>query len=137
MSKEVLIFLIDDDVDDQEIFAMIIGKVDPSAKCEFADDGVEALRKLRSADRPFLPDLIFIDMNMPRMNGIECLAEIKRLPQLINIPAYMYSTSDEPFIVAESLTAGANGFVKKEPLPKELEARLVTILKTHKLFTYQ
>jgi CheY-like chemotaxis protein len=137
MSKELLIFLIDDDPDDQEIFSMIIGKIDPLAKCEFADDGVDALQKLGSLGHPFLPDLIFIDINMPRMNGLECLAEIRKLPQLINVPAYMYSTSDESFIVAKSISAGADGFVKKEARPKALEARLAKILTGHKLFTHQ
>lgn len=129
--------MIDDDTDDQEIFSMTLEKVIPLAKCEFADDGVHALQKLTSPDSSFLPDLIFIDMNMPRMNGIECLAEIKKLTHLAGVPAYMYSTSDESFIVAKSLSAGAAGFVKKEAHPKELEGRLVKILKDHKFFTNQ
>ena len=137
MSKGLLIFLIDDDTDDQEVFSMTIEKVMPIAKCEFADDGVHALKKLRSLDSLFLPDLIFIDINMPRMNGIECLAEIKKLTHLTDVPAYMYSTSDESFIVAKSLSAGAVGFVKKEVQPKELEMRLAKILKDHKFFTHQ
>ena len=137
MSKELLIFLIDDDTDDQEIFSMIIGDINSRARVEFAEDGVNALAKLTSLVQPFVPDLIFIDINMPRMNGIECLAEIKKLPQLANIPTYMYSTSDESFIVAQSLGVGADGFVKKEANPKELEARLVNILRDHKLFTHQ
>jgi CheY-like chemotaxis protein len=137
MRKELLIFLIDDDTDDQEIFSMIIGDIHSLAKCEFADDGVDALRKLTSPVRPFLPDLIFIDINMPRMNGIECLKEIKKLPHLANVPTYMYSTSDESFIVAKSLGLGADGFVKKEAKPKELEARLLNILRDHKFFTHQ
>jgi CheY-like chemotaxis protein len=137
MPKGLLIFMIDDDTDDQEVFSHTIEKVVPSAKCVFADDGVDALQKLRSPDSSFLPDLIFIDINMPRMNGIECLAEIKKLTHLINVPAYMYSTSDEPFIVAKSLSAGAVGFVKKVAHPKELESRLLKILKDHKFVTHQ
>ena len=137
MSKELLIFMIDDDVDDQEIFSMIIAKIHPSAECKFADDGVDALQKLKSLDPPFLPDLIFIDINMPRMGGLECLAEIRRLPHLKAVPAYMFSTSDESFIVAKSLSAGADGFVKKEAKPKELETRLADILRDHQFFTHQ
>jgi CheY-like chemotaxis protein len=137
MPKGLLIFMIDDDTDDQEVFSQTMGKVVPLAKCEFADDGVHALQKLRSPDPSFLPDLIFIDINMPRMNGIECLAEIKKLTHLIDVPAYMYSTSDESFIVAKSLSAGAVGFVKKEVHPKELENRLQKILKDHQFSTHQ
>jgi CheY-like chemotaxis protein len=137
MLKELLIFMIDDDTDDQEIFSLTLEKVTPLAKCEFADDGVHALEKLTSRNPSFQPDLIFIDINMPRMNGIECLAEIKKLTHLTDVPAYMYSTSDESFIVAKSLRAGAAGFVKKEAHPKELEGRLAKILKDHKFFTHQ
>jgi CheY-like chemotaxis protein len=135
MPNELLIFMVDDDTDDQEVFSMILGKIIPSARCEFADDGVHALQKLKSMDSIFRPDLIFIDINMPRMNGIECLAEIKKLAHLADIPAYMYSTSDESFIVTQSLKAGAIGFVKKEAHPKELELRLAAILKEHSFLT--
>ena len=110
---------------------MAIEKVIPSAKCEFADDGVQALQKLKSPDPRLVPDLIFIDMNMPRMNGIECLAEIKKLEHLSNIPTYMYSTSNERFIVEKSLSSGAFGFVRKEVNLKDLEIGLVKILKEH------
>lgn len=127
--------MIDDDTDDQEVFSLSIERVVPLAKCEFADDGVHALQRLKSPDAGFLPDLIFIDINMPRMGGIECLAEIKKLKHLVHIPAYMYSTSDEPFIVAKSLNTGAVGFVKKEVHPKDLEMRLLKILRDHKFFT--
>jgi CheY-like chemotaxis protein len=137
MSRELLIFMIDDDADDQEVFSMIIEKVNPLVRCAFADDGVDALQKLKGLKPPLLPALIFIDINMPRMDGIECLTKIKKLPDLIDVPVYMYSTSDESFIVTKSLSAGADGFVKKEARPKELEARLIDILKYHKLSTHQ
>jgi CheY-like chemotaxis protein len=132
MSKGLLIFMIDDDADDQEVFSMTIGKIAPLATCEFADDGVHAMEKLRYEDPPFLPDLIFIDINMPRMNGFECLAEIKRLQHLSGVPTYMYSTSDDSLIVAESLTAGAVGFVKKEADPNDLRERLLKVFKENK-----
>lgn len=114
---------------------MAVEKVIPSARCEFADDGVQALQKLKSADSRLVHDLIFIDMNMPRMNGIECLAEIKKLEHLANIPTYMYSTSYEPFIVEKSLSGGAFGFVRKEVNLKDLEIGLVKILKEHMFLT--
>lgn len=132
MPGQLCIFLIDDDTDDQEIFLATIEKIVPFVKCEFADDGVYALQMLRSSDPPLVPDLIFIDINMPRMDGIGCLAEIKKTEHLVNIPAYMYSTSDEPFIVERSLNTGATGFVKKEVNPKDLEKRLIKILNDHK-----
>ncbi len=126
--------MIDDDTDDQEVFCMTLEKINPFVKCEFADDGVLALQKLRKGST-FLPDLIFIDINMPRMNGIDCLAEIKKLAHLANVPTYMYSTSDDSSIVAKSLSAGAMGFVKKEADPDDLEVRLLKILKENRFLS--
>src|SRR5215472_11773008 len=102
MPDNLLAFLIDDDIDDQEIFSMAIKDAHPLARCVFADDGVHALEKFK-IDNTFIPHVIFIDINMPRMNGIQCLSEIKKLSRLQHIPAYMYSTSAERSIVEECL----------------------------------
>src|SRR5258708_2806892 len=105
MEKKLLTFLIDDDADDQEIFLMAMKRAYPFAECVFANDGIYALEKFRT-DSSFLPHIIFIDINMPRMNGIQCLLEIKKLSRLRHIPAYMYSTSAERSIVEECLQIG-------------------------------
>jgi len=122
-----LTFLIDDDTDDQEVFLLAMVEAHPSVRCIFASDGVHALEKF-SVDDSFIPDLIFIDINMPRMNGIQCLAEIKKLTHLNHIPAYMYSTSAEPEIVAECMKLGAAGFIKKEVSIDELQKKFLRIL---------
>lgn len=104
-------FLIDDDQDDQEIFAMAVRDFNESIHCYFADDGVKALEKLNNSD--FLPDCIFIDINMPRMNGIECLEQIKNISRLRPVPICMYSTSADPNIVTRSKELGAQDFIVK------------------------
>ena len=58
-------FLIDDDIDDQEIFGLAIKEIDYSIQCTFANDGAEALQKLSTTALNFLPDYIFLDLNMP------------------------------------------------------------------------
>ena len=73
MSK---VFLIDDDFDDQEFFSIAVKKLDNNNECHFAKDGEHGLSIVRS-DENFTPDYIFIDYNMPRMNGIEATAHIK------------------------------------------------------------
>ena len=85
MSLNKTCFLIDDDVDDQDIFILALEEVDPTIRCELASDGVEALQKIRE-EKNFRPDYIFLDLNMPRMNGRQCLAEIKQLEFLRNTP---------------------------------------------------
>jgi CheY-like chemotaxis protein len=106
-------FFIDDDVDDQEIFGMAISEVDPSIECVFASDGIEALDKLQGMN--VLPDCIFIDLNMPRMNGKECLVEIRKQERLENVPIYIYSTSADPKLVDECKELGAKQFIVKPP----------------------
>lgn len=127
MHPNILTFLIDDDTDDQEVFSLAMEEAYPAVKCIFANDGVHALEKF-TVDNSFVPDLIFIDINMPRMNGVQCLAEIRKLSRLNHVPAYMYSTSAEPGIVAECMKLGAAGFIKKEISVDELQKKFLQIL---------
>jgi len=109
--QKITVFLIDDDLDDQEIFSFILSEAYPQAQCVFADDGLYALEKIQ--DVSFSPHVIFIDINMPRLNGLETLKEFKQLERFANTPIYMYSTSDENTVVEESKKLGASGFIKK------------------------
>jgi CheY-like chemotaxis protein len=104
-------FFVDDDVDDQEIFGLAVAELDNNAVCRFANDGLEALEALM--DENFSPSLIFIDLNMPRMNGHECLAELRKIERLRDIPVFMYSTSSDPGLMATSTALGANNFIVK------------------------
>src|SRR5689334_16627462 len=106
MKPELITFLIDDDLDDQEIFSMVLQEVYERAECFFASDGFAALQKIK-VNTSFLPHLIFIDINMPRMNGIQCLAEIRKIKRLEDVPVYMYSTSAEKVIVDTCKELGA------------------------------
>jgi CheY-like chemotaxis protein len=126
MQKNLVIFLIDDDTDDQEVFSFAMEELYPSATCVFANDGVYALQKLNTGN--FIPHVIFIDMNMPRINGIQCLTEIKKLEHIHHIPAYMYSTSATPPIIEECLKIGAAGFIKKEVNVDVLQKKLLQVL---------
>lgn len=107
-------FLIDDDIDDQEIFSLALEEVDEVIQCVFADDGVKALERLNN-DYSFLPNYIFIDINMPRMSGIECLEKIRKLPHLKHIPLFMFSTSAEAHLIAKAKELGASDFIVKPP----------------------
>jgi CheY-like chemotaxis protein len=104
--------LIDDDKDDQEIFSMALQDINHPINCFFANDGAEAIMRFNS-DPTFLPDYIFIDINMPRMNGIECLEVVKTTKTIKHIPVYMISTSADPKVIAQSKAIGAIGFIVK------------------------
>ena len=105
-------FLIDDDVDDQEIFFMALQQFDASILCDFANDGATAIEQLK-ADDVNVPNCIFIDMNMPRMDGIECLDQIKKMGHLKDVPVCMFSTSADPTLVGKAKALGAVDFIVK------------------------
>jgi len=105
-------FLIDDDLDDQEIFFMALQQFDETIQCDFANDGVKALEILKAYGLN-VPDCIFIDMNMPRMDGIDCLDQIKKMDHLRDIPVCMFSTSADPTLVARTKALGAVDFIVK------------------------
>ena len=90
MTKNIICFLIDDDSDDREIFA--IAAENTSASVITAINGVDALNKLNS-DPAFIPDFIFLDLNMPYLSGIDCLAQIKQISHLNEVPVIVYTTS--------------------------------------------
>jgi len=112
MSKVELLFLIDDDADDQHVFAEALSEVDDSVDLVTATNGLEALERLRDSSQP-LPDLIFLDLNMPKMNGKQFLKEVKNVPRLSEIPVVIYSTSSARMDKEETLALGASEFVVK------------------------
>ncbi|WP_247234725.1 response regulator [Telluribacter sp. SYSU D00476] len=126
MPNPITCLLIDDDQDDQEIFALALNKVDPTIHCVTADDGLDALQKLnRNSD--FVPEYIFLDLNMPRMNGKQCLTELKKIERLDQTPIIIYSTSSEPRDILETKQLGATDFMTKPSFIDALTASLAKV----------
>jgi CheY-like chemotaxis protein len=112
MMRVETLLLVDDDIDDQQIFAEALETVNSSINLVVASNGLEALHKLNSPG--FLkPDMIFLDLNMPMMNGKEFLEEIKKTDHLENIPVIIYTTSSRPEDREQSLSLGATEFLVK------------------------
>ena len=88
------ILLVDDDQDDVEFFTVALKEIEPDSVCFVANDGNEALVMLRFGMQQ-LPDYIFLDLNMPLMNGRECLAELKKDERLKDIPVIICTTSSD------------------------------------------
>lgn len=101
--------------------------VDPAIKCVFANNGLEAILKLN--DQSFVPDVIFIDMNMPKMNGRETLEEIRKIHRLNQSAVYMYSTDAAPKATQEILDLGVTDFLIKPSNMSDLQQLLEKILK--------
>ena len=89
-----------------------------------AVDGVEALEKL-AADPAF--ELVFLDINMPRLDGLEVLQRIKNDPKTRALPVIMVSTHGEEQVTQRALAAGADGYVKK-PFRQDAIAQLLGTL---------
>lgn len=128
-SLQKVCFLIDDDVDDQEIFSMALKYVDLPVTCITADDCGEALKKL-AQDTSFIPDYIFLDLNMPKMNGKQCLKEIKKQAHLKHIPVIMYTTSLNQRDIAETKEIGASTYIIKPSNISELASVLKLLFNT-------
>ncbi len=112
MTFPIQCFLIDDDVDDQEIFYLALKEVNSSVHCVYASDATKALDKLKN-DLDFLPQCIFVDMNMPRIDGKQCLLNIKEIDRLKDVPIFMYSTYADAKTIAEVKQLGATDFIVK------------------------
>ena len=110
--KELVCFLVEDDADDREIFVLAISNLKKNILCITAQDGVEAL-EIRRNDEAFIPDYIILDLKMPRINGKQCLAELRKIQRLSDVPIIMYSTSAAPGEVQEIQEIGASHFFTK------------------------
>lgn len=112
MSLYRSILLIDDDTEDQEIFLDAMQEVDPRIHCTFANDAEAALKQLNE-EIIIRPDILFIDLNMPKINGKQLLKEIKSSEQLKGIPVIMYSTFFGPQDIEEITSLGAVHYMIK------------------------
>jgi CheY-like chemotaxis protein len=108
--KQVL--LIDDDRDDAELFKEALFEINSSIEFKHFEDSKNGLKEL--LERPSqLPDIIFLDINMPVMSGWECLTEFKKTEHLKDIPVIMFTTSSQPRERELANELGAAGFVTK------------------------
>ena len=120
------ILLIDDDEDDQEIFRTALENVNLDVSCTSLNNASEALDKLRS--NQLQPDLIFLDLNMPVMNGQQFLMEIKNDDELNDIPVVILSTSSHRTTIELTKELGAMDFYSKPDKFEDLIGILKSVL---------
>ena len=101
------VFIADDDSEDREIFMEAVKSVDSSVRFMSANNGAVALQTLQN-DILEKPDLIFLDLNMPIVNGRQLLGELKKIEELRKIPVIMYSTFFGESDLAEFNRLGAS-----------------------------
>ncbi len=107
------IFLADDDADDCIFFEDALKQVNIPTRLTTSNNGLELMSNLELVATPPPPDVIFLDLNMPRKNGLQCLKEIRESPRLKDIPVVILSTSASNSSVDETYTQGANYYICK------------------------
>jgi CheY-like chemotaxis protein len=110
--EPIHILLADDDEDDRMFFKEAFDEIKINTKVSLVNDGVELMNYLSEDGNP-LPHILFLDLNMPRKTGIDCLLEIKRLSHLKDIAIAIYSTSASDMDIEETFVQGANVYIKK------------------------
>jgi CheY-like chemotaxis protein len=109
--KHTKIFLADDDSDDCLLFEEALRECCPVTELSVANDGIELMSLLEKNQE--LPTVIFLDLNMPKKNGFECITEIRSKAQFNSIPIIIFSTTAQPEAVNKVYDAGANYYVCK------------------------
>ncbi len=120
------LFLIDDDEDDLFFLKHAIRSIDPTLQCETAKNGKIALDKLIKSKA--LPDIIFLDLNMPIMNGFDFFVKIKKEEELNKIPVGILSTSNIKRDKELAKELGAKFFLTKPNDIQVLQKKLQQIL---------
>lgn len=124
MQKDTIyIILADDDEDDRNFFKDAFSEIKLNTELKMFKDGFELMTYLNNPDI-VLPHILFLDLNMPRKNGIECLLEIKKLDYLKDMAVAIYSTSSSEIDIEETFVKGANIYIKK---PNDFEALKKTL----------
>ncbi len=130
MPKEPIhILLADDDEDDRLFFKEAFEEIKINTRVQMVNDGVELMNFL-TREGNHLPQILFLDLNMPRKTGIDCLLEIKRMAHLKDIAIAIYSTSSSEKDIEDTFVQGANVYIKKPSdfsMLKKILEQVITI----------
>lgn len=112
-SRPIRILLVEDDAGDVLMTREALDEGKIANELHVVSDGVEALAVLRSNGTHERPDLVLLDLNLPRKGGLEVLAEMKADPDLRRIPVVILTTSDAEKDILTSYDHHANAYIKK------------------------
>lgn len=113
MQKDYIhIILADDDEDDRLFFTDAFDELKINTKVQTFKDGVELMNYLNQ-DNATIPQVLFLDLNMPKKNGKECLHEIKANEKFKDLAIAIYSTSSSEEDIEDTFVSGANIYIKK------------------------
>lgn len=116
--NDLLIFYTDDDEDDLSLFADAVESLSRDIILQTYSGGEKLLNAI--AHSPPKPYVLFLDLNMPGKNGFDVLTELKGSQENNDIPIIIFSTSNEPSIIEKCLVLGANLFITKPVLMRDI-----------------
>ena len=122
------VILVDDDPDDRMLFEEAFSELRIESSLFLFQNGLELLDYLYSPETS-VPDLIFLDLNMPIMGGMETLENIKRSEKYSNVPIAIYSTSSHERDIEDTFARGANIYITKPTDYNKLKRTLDEVLK--------
>ena len=111
--KKVLI--VEDDADDRQLIKDALEECKSPCSAVELGDGSDVLNYLNACPAHKMPDLILLDLNMPIMNGFDCLKEIRANRKFRDIPVYIFTTSSTPEDKQLAIKLGATDFITKPP----------------------
>lgn len=126
MNQSKRVFLIDDDEDDRLFFGIGLSEYDPSIEFLYDRDSETALRRLSEKMQP-LPDIVFLDWNMPKLSGRQLLGAIRANGRYDEMPVIIFTTSSSQEDKAEAAELGASFFLSKPSSLYELKRNLEDI----------
>lgn len=129
-NKPMQIILADDDEDDRMFFSDAINEIKMNTITKLFNDGVELMSYLKQTDA-ILPHIVFLDLNMPKKNGMECLEDIRNDIGLKDLVIAIYSTSASESDIENTFVHGANVYINKPTDFNKLKALLQEVLSTN------
>ena len=134
--KQLNVLLADDDMDDCIFFKKALSELPLPTQLTTVHDGEELMQMLNK-ETIQLPHVIFLDINMPRKNGFECLAEIKQNDRLKDVPVIMFSTTNSRDAMSALFKTGADVYIRKPGNFEQLKEliRYALPMATEKVFS--
>jgi len=125
--KAIKIYLADDDYEDRDLFLEALSEIPLPTDITQFDDGIDLMDQLFSDTT--LPDVVYLDLHMPLMNGFECLTDIRSFPQFSKVRIIAYSSSFHQREVDQLKVDGANHYLQKPNSFIQLKSLLFQSLK--------